>query len=50
MVPLPLDPSMRVVHYASAHRSQFAQAILASYEQTRDCPDLLGVRQSDDIH
>ena len=35
--------------WSELNRHRFAQAILASYEQTLDCPALLGVREIDDI-
>lgn len=36
-------------HWSEAHRARFADAILASYEQTLDCPGLRGIREVDDI-
>lgn len=36
-------------HWSEANRDRFACAILASYEQTQDCPRLRGVREIDDI-
>ncbi|MFW6032063.1 MAG: GNAT family N-acetyltransferase [Phycisphaeraceae bacterium] len=43
------DPAVRVHHYSEETRELFEQAILASYEQTRDCPGLLGLRTIEDI-
>ncbi|HEX7009039.1 MAG TPA: hypothetical protein VF184_03600, partial [Phycisphaeraceae bacterium] len=39
----------RLLHWSEEHRQAFRQVILASYEQTRDCPGLLGLRQIDDV-
>jgi mycothiol synthase len=47
--PLTLDAGLEVVHYGPGRRELFGRAILASYEGTRDCPGLLGVRDIDDI-
>ena len=45
----PRDPAIQTLHYTAARRDLFARAIQASYEQTLDCPRLLGVRSMDDI-
>ena len=47
--PLTLDPDIEVVQWSESHRPRFADAILKSYEDTRDCPGLLGLRTLDDI-
>jgi ribosomal protein S18 acetylase RimI-like enzyme len=47
--PLSLDPRLTVHHYSARTRRHFADAILASYQDTRDCPGLLGLRDIDDI-
>jgi len=47
--PLNLDPQLTVHHYSARTRGHFAGAILASYQQTLDCPGLLGLRSIDDI-
>jgi ribosomal protein S18 acetylase RimI-like enzyme len=47
--PLHLAPPLRLLTWSQANRQTFAKAILASYEQTLDCPGLLGMRQIDDI-
>ncbi|MEX0654457.1 MAG: GNAT family N-acetyltransferase [Phycisphaeraceae bacterium] len=44
-----LLPDYRLHRWTDAHRDRFARAILASYEQTLDCPDLRGVRTIDDV-
>lgn len=41
----PLTP----VHWSEENRPLFAEAIARSYEGTRDCPGLLGLREMDDI-
>jgi ribosomal protein S18 acetylase RimI-like enzyme len=41
----PLEP----VLWSEQHRSLFRQAIDESYEDTLDCPGLLGLRETDDI-
>lgn len=43
------DPSIRGVHYSEAQRPLFTRAVEASYEQTLDCPRLLGVRAMGDV-
>lgn len=40
---------IRVLHWSEANQPAFERAILASYEQTRDCPGLLGKRRIEDI-
>ena len=47
--PLRLDGGLEVVHYSPGRRDLFGRAILSSYQDTRDCPGLLGVRDIDDI-
>ena len=44
-----LDPSIEMVTWNADRRALFAQAILESYEETRDCPGMLGLRHIDDI-
>ncbi len=48
-----LDPAsgrpLRVTHWSEAVRPKFERAILTSYEQTQDCPGLLGLRETHDI-
>lgn len=40
---------LEVYHWSQANRDYFARAILASYEDTLDCPGLVGKREIDDI-
>ena len=40
---------LTVYHWSEEHRERFQRAILASYEDTLDCPGLVGVRQIQDI-
>ncbi len=47
--PLELDGACQCTTWSEAARDLFADAILASYEDTLDCPGLLGVRRIDDI-
>lgn len=47
--PLEFNENMGLYHWTDANRPRFAGAILASYQQTRDCPGLLGLRHIDDI-
>lgn len=47
--PLELDGEIKVHHWDEAHRDMFATSILASYQDTMDCPGLLGLRHIDDI-
>ena len=47
--PLDLGPEIRITHWDERHRQLFADAISASYEHTRDCPGLVGLRTMDDI-
>ena len=49
-VPLTLENEQwRILHYYHENHDAFARVILASYEQTMDCPGLVGKRQIDDI-
>ena len=43
------DSSVELLTWNEQRRSLFSQAIGASYENTLDCPKLLGLRQMDDI-
>jgi len=43
------DPSIAVTSWDEKHRTLFERAIAASYEQTLDCPGLLGLRRMTDI-
>ncbi len=43
------DTSVELLTWSEQRRPLFAQAILASYENTMDCPALLGLREIDDI-
>lgn len=43
------DPQLRTLHYDRSVHAQFAAAIEASYEDTLDCPALIGRRNIDDI-
>lgn len=47
--PLILGPGLKLVTWGEAGRPTFERAILASYEETQDCPGLLGLRDIDDI-
>lgn len=47
--PLALEPGQEVTRWSPQERPLFARAILASYEQTLDCPGLVGLRDIDDI-
>lgn len=47
--PLRLDGGIEVHHWSEENRKLFQEAILKSYEQTLDCPGLLGLRHIDDI-
>jgi len=44
-----LDPSIEMVTWSPGRRPLFAQTILESYEETLDCPGMLGLRHIDDI-
>ncbi len=44
-----LPEGLRLWQYLPEHRAVFARAILASYEQTLDCPGLLGLRSIEDV-
>ncbi len=43
------DTPLQIYAWHESNRQRFADAILASYEDTLDCPGLLGLRQIDDI-
>lgn len=43
------DTKLKVYHWSENNRQLFADAIEASYEQTQDCPGLLGLRHIDDV-
>lgn len=43
------DASLAWRDYADDHRDEFARTIVATYEATRDCPALNGVRHIDDV-
>lgn len=47
--PLQLNADQQLIHWSQVNRPLFAQTILASYEDTQDCPGLLGLRSIDDI-
>ena len=47
--PLRIDPGIEVLRWHPDLRQMFCETILASYEDTADCPGLLGVREIDDI-
>lgn len=42
-------PGIEALHWSEANRKAFEVAITASYEQTLDCPRLLGVRPIPDV-
>lgn len=46
---LHLGPNVQIYHWSEANRKRFADAILASYVDTKDCPALLGVRNINDV-
>ena len=46
---LSLGEGFEVVHWSENHRPLFAEAILASYQQTLDCPALVGLRSIEEI-
>ena len=46
---LGLGASERRLPFREAHRAAFERAILASYEDTQDCPALVGLRSIDDV-
>lgn len=46
---LTFGPSVHVYNWSETNRKRFADAILASYIDTFDCPALLGVRHIDDV-
>ena len=47
--PAPLGPQWTIHHYSPQTHRLFADAIVASYRQSMDCPGLNGVRSLDDI-
>jgi ribosomal protein S18 acetylase RimI-like enzyme len=47
--PLTIAPPLRRITWSDDRYDAFANAILASYEQTLDCPGLLGLRDIGDI-
>ncbi len=47
--PMQLDSSIEVRHWSRQDQQLFADATVASYEQTLDCPGLKGLRHIDDI-
>ncbi|MEE9405244.1 MAG: N-acetyltransferase [Algisphaera sp.] len=48
--PAPAPPKgLSSVSWTPAHNAAFAQVIEASYEDTLDCPDLRGLRHTDDV-
>ena len=49
VVDLSLPAEIEVHTWSESRRPQFAAAIQASYEDTADCPGLLGLRSIDDI-
>jgi len=44
-----LPPDFRWVNYTAGTHDQFARTILASYQQSLDCPALNGMRDIDDV-
>ena len=46
---LQLPDGLSIAHWSPEHRPLFEQAILESYQNTLDCPGLLGLRGIDDI-
>ena len=44
-----LPPGLRLEPYSAATHAHFRAAILASYEQTLDCPQLSGLRDVEDV-
>jgi mycothiol synthase len=46
---LELPEGIIVEHYSAATHARFARAIAASYEQTLDCPGLVGLRGIEDV-
>ncbi len=47
--PLRLDPAIEIIPWQPHLRPLFCETILASYEETADCPGLLGLREVEDI-
>ncbi|MBH05268.1 MAG: hypothetical protein CMJ20_03000 [Phycisphaeraceae bacterium] len=48
-VALELNNTFTISTWLERHKQRFAQAILASYHDTLDCPGLVGLRQINDI-
>jgi ribosomal protein S18 acetylase RimI-like enzyme len=46
---LTLESPVEAAVWSESARGLFQRAVLASYEQTRDCPRLVGLREVDDI-
>jgi len=46
---LDFSPPLRLEPYSAATHALFRRAILDSYQQTRDCPELSGLRAVDDV-
>ena len=49
IMPLELEPELEISTWAPSRRKLFEDAITASYEQTMDCPGLLGLRDVGDV-
>ncbi|MEX2215861.1 MAG: GNAT family N-acetyltransferase, partial [Phycisphaeraceae bacterium] len=49
VMPLLLEPGLSLTPWANARRRLFRAAITASYEETLDCPGLLGLREVDEV-
>jgi len=49
MIPLELDEAVTCLHWSRRTNSCFKDIILASYQDTLDCPGLVGLRHIDDI-
>jgi ribosomal protein S18 acetylase RimI-like enzyme len=47
--PLSLEPGLELSTWSPSRRQLFHDAIAASYEDTLDCPGLLGLRDVDDV-
>jgi ribosomal protein S18 acetylase RimI-like enzyme len=47
--PAPLPGEFRMLNYSDATHNAFAAAVLASYEQSLDCPAMNGVRDIEDV-
>ncbi len=48
-VDLTNEPTLQAHRWTGDNRALFVDAILASYQQTADCPGLIGMREMDDI-